>query len=303
MNLFQSTRSNLNMDTNLQTQFTLLVAFAGSGTLSMPFLTSNKKEALNLRELDLISGYPQYGNNRIIDWPDAGITPKGRKALRHLQTYKFLQGMSGQAWKNTMSLDSDQLRLFQFLQQKNLIIFAGKITPTLDGENLANFGQAEITDNGLDLLGLVDVEDIEDFFNNSQNSSDSRVMININGNGNLNGINQIGGNENSQSNSAPVENHIDINQAQHDSLQDLSNFIKEMSSDDAKQLKIILQSIKDGGSWNSDINQEKSFLEQRPRLKKAVDVLLDIVKESGKAAVTGYISQHFPMIFGFLMGL
>ncbi|MFT8413514.1 MAG: hypothetical protein ABF643_04200 [Oenococcus oeni] len=291
------------MALDLQKEFILLQAFEQNTNLSTTFLTSYKSEAFHLKDLGLLSGQPKCGADGIAYWNDAGITPRGQKAFRHLKAYQFLQGMSGQAWKNTMSLDRDQLKIFQFLQRKNLITFFGKITPTMGGENIANFGQAEITDNGLDLLGLVDVEDIEDFFNNSQNSSDSRVMININGNGNLNGINQIGGNENSQSNSAPVENHIDINQAQHDSLQDLSNFIKEMSSDDAKQLKIILQSIKDGGSWNSDINQEKSFLEQRPRLKKAVDVLLDIVKESGKAAVTSYISQHFPMIFGFLMGL
>lgn len=233
-----------------------------NANLSTTFLTSNKPEAFHLKDSGLLSGQPKCGADGIAYWNDAWLTPRGQKALRHLKAYKFLQGMSSQAWKNTMSLDSDQLRLFKFLERRNLIIFSGKIAGTMAGDNIASFGQAWITDDGYDFLESLDVEDIEDFFSHSPNSNGSDVKININGNGNLNGINQIGGNDNSQSNTAPVENHIDINQAQHDSLQDLSNFIKEMSSDDAKQLKIILQSIKDGGSWNSDINQEKSFLEQ-----------------------------------------
>ncbi|MHA5123194.1 hypothetical protein R5Q06_03250 [Oenococcus oeni] len=52
-----------------------------------------------------------------------------------------------------------------------------------------------------------------------------------------------------------------------------------------------------------DTNQPNGFLEQHPCLKKGVDVLLDIVKESGKAATISYLGQHFPTIFGFLKGL
>ncbi|MDN6900660.1 hypothetical protein [Oenococcus sicerae] len=287
----------------LEKEFRLLQAFAQNDTLSASFLTSNKKEVLHLKELGLLSGQPAYGGNGIAYWNDADITAKGQKALRHLQAYKFLQEMSDQAWQHTMSLNSDQLKLFNFLKRNNLIIFSGKITPTMDGDNIASFNQAEILDYGYDLLDLFDVEDIEDFFKNSRSNGGSSVNVNIQGDGNLNGINQIGGNDNSQTNSAPVENHIHINQAQRDSLHDVSDFIKEMSENDAKQLKIVLQSIKDDGSWNSDISQEESFLERHPNLQKGINVLLDIMKESGKAVAISYLSQHFPVIFGFLRGI